>query len=182
MKMKSILTLGTLAAIGNLAYADAPKVPSAAPYIVLSENLDEPNGYGFCLDTLGRGQTDLMQTHTCKPHQEGESRDYSGYDTRFSYNSETGQIESYPFEGFCVQALVTDTASVFALLECSDHPRQSFLYDESDLTLRLKENTDSCITVSSETEAAGPWVKRSLMLQNCEEVDASVKQWTVVPE
>lgn len=40
----------------------APNVPSDAPYIVLAANHDEPNGYGFCMDTYGPGQTDLMQT------------------------------------------------------------------------------------------------------------------------
>ena len=29
-------------------------VLSDAPYIVLSANLDEPNGYGFCMDTYVR--------------------------------------------------------------------------------------------------------------------------------
>jgi hypothetical protein len=29
------------------ALASAPEVPSDAPYIVLADNLDEPNGYGL---------------------------------------------------------------------------------------------------------------------------------------
>ena len=182
MKMKCIVALGALVVISNVVYADAPEVPTAAPYIVLSENLDEPNGYGFCIDTLGAGQTDLAQTHSCKPHKEDEPNDYEGFDTRFSYNTSTGQIESFPFDGVCMQALISNTVSVFALLECSDHPRQSFVYDGTDQTLRLSEDKERCVTVASETEEAGPWVKRSLTLQNCEEVDASLKQWTVVAE
>ena len=182
MKMKSIIALGALVAMYNVAYAEAPEVPSAAPYVVLSDNLDEPNGFGFCMDTLGAGQSDLMQTHSCKPHKEGETRDYSGFDTRFSYDSTTGHIESYPFEGVCMQALLSNTTSVFALLECSDHSRQKFVYNDTDLTIRLAEDPERCVSVASETEEAGPWVKRSLTLQNCEEVDASLKQWSVITE
>ena len=182
MKLKCIVALGALVAIGNVVYADAPEVPTAAPYIVLSDNLDEPNGYGFCIDTLGAGQTDLAQTHSCKPHKADESRDYAGFDTRFSYNASTGQIESYPFEGVCMQALLGNTVTVFALLECSDNSRQKFIYHDADQTLRLSEDKERCVSVASETEAAGPWVKRTLTLENCEEVDASLKQWSVVSE
>ena len=81
-----------------------------------------------------------------------------------------------------MQALIANAVTVFALLECSDSPRQSFVYDDTDKTLRLSEDKERCVSVSSETEAAGPWVKRSLTLQNCEEVDASLKQWSVIPE
>ena len=71
-----------------------PNVPSDAPYIVLSANHDEPNGYGFCMDTYGPGQTDLMQTHSCKPAKADAARDYAGHDTRFEYNPETQQVMS----------------------------------------------------------------------------------------
>ena len=164
------------------ASADAPKVPSEAPYIVLSQNLDEPNGYGFCLDTYGPGQSDLMQTHSCKPPSEGEPRNFAGHDTRFEYNASTMQIVSYPFEGFCMQALIAIGKTEFALLECSDHPRQKFIYNDVDQTLRLNEDKDSCVAVVSETVPAGPWVKRGLTLQACEETDASLKQWTIVAD
>ena len=162
--------------------AGAPSVPSDAPYIVLSVNLDEPNDYGFCMDTYGPGQTDLMQTHSCKPAKEGAARDYSGNDTRFNYNSETQQIMSYPFEGYCMQALIASDVTVFALLECSDHPRQQFSYSEEDKTLRLAEDLNHCVTVAAETVPAGPWVKRPLHLETCDEVEVSLKQWTVVTE
>ena len=69
-----------------------PNVPSDAPYIVLSANHDEPNGYGFCMDTYGPGQTDLMQTHSCKPAKADAARDYAGHDTRFEYNPDTWPV------------------------------------------------------------------------------------------
>ena len=40
----------------SLLMAAAPNVPTEPPYIVLSDNLDEPNGYGFCIDTYGAGR------------------------------------------------------------------------------------------------------------------------------
>lgn len=180
--MRNITVLSAIVAFSPAAYADAPQVPTAAPYIVLSDNLNEPNGYGFCLDTHGRGKSDLMQTHSCKPAKDGEPRDYSGNDTRFTYDADTGRVASYAFEGLCMQALIASDTTVFALLECSDHPRQKFAYESTDQTLRLDENQDLCVSVATETAPAGPWVKRSLALQNCAEIEASLRQWTVVAE
>ncbi|MEP3333570.1 hypothetical protein [Sedimentitalea sp.] len=177
----TIFTISLLGVAG-IANADAPKVPSEAPYIVLSENLDEPNGYGFCIDTYGAGRSDLMQTHTCKPASEGEPRSYEGNDTRFEYDANTMQVASYPFEGFCMQALIATDKSEFALLECNDHPRQKFAFSEADQTLRLNEDNTKCVVVSAETVPAGPWVKRALSLENCDEVDAVLKQWSIVSE
>ena len=99
---------------------------------------------------------------------------------RFSHNLETGRIASYAFEGFCVQALIASELTVFALLECSDHPRQAFTHDEADGTLRLAEDPERCVSVGSESVPAGPWVKRPLALEACEEVDDSLKRWSVV--
>ena len=180
--MRYMILLALFVSTPSSAYADAPKVPTATPYIVLSENLDEPNGYGFCLDTYGRGKSDLMQTHSCKPAKENQPRDYKDNDTRFIYDVDTSRVVSYAFEGFCMQALIAPEATVFALLECSDHPRQKFVYNNTDQTFRLDEDQDRCVSVASETAPAGPWVKRPLMLQNCDEIDTSLKQWTVVAE
>jgi len=182
MYTRNIIVLCAIVGFSGVVRADAPKVPTAAPYIVLSANLDEPNGYGFCIDTYGAGQSDLMQTHSCKPAKEDQPRDSGGNDTRFMYNAETGQVASYAFEGVCMQALIASEVTVFALLECSDHPRQKFVYDIASRTLRLDEDQDRCVSVASETVAAGPWVKRPLMLLSCEDTDASLKQWTVVAE
>ena len=65
--MRNLLILCASVAISASACAEAtssssptptstiatPNVPSDAPYIVLSANHDEPNGYGFCMDTYG---------------------------------------------------------------------------------------------------------------------------------
>ena len=56
------------------------------------------------------------------------------------------------------------------------------MYDAEDQTLRLHEDNEQCVVVESETVPAGPWVKRPLTLQACSEIDATLKQWTVVTE
>ena len=163
--------------------AEKPNVPTQAPYIVLSANLDEPNGYGFCLDTYGPGESELMQTHSCKPKKEdGTPRNDPGHDVRFEYDVATKKVSSYAFEGQCMQVLVAKGKSEFALLDCSDHPHQNFVYNEADQTLRLDEDQTYCVAVVSETQEAGPWVKRPLDLVECSETDSSLKQWLVVSQ
>ena len=189
--MKNILTLKlliVLLAFSGLAISAAPEVPSLAPYIVLSDNLDEPNNYGFCIDTLSRGKNDLMQAHTCKPAREGAERDAPDNDVRFDYDPETLQIVSYAYEGYCMQALIAINRGgisgyAFGLLECdSELQRQKFVYDEDSGTLRLHEDQGQCIGVAPETQVAGPWVARPLVIEACGDLEDSLKQWTVVPE
>lgn len=81
-----------------------------------------------------------------------------------------------------MQALIASDVTVFALLECSHHPRQKFTYYAEDKTMRLAEDQKRCVTVASETVPAGPWVKRPLQLETCDEIESSLKQWTVVTE
>jgi len=179
--MRNVFLLCALISYSGFAHAEAPKVPTEAPYIVLSHNLDEPNGYGFCIDSLSRGKTDLMQTHSCKPAKAGRARDDQDNDTRFAFNPDTSRVESFAFEGFCMQALLAgENPTVFALLECSNHPRQKFIFNNEDETLRFGEDEGLCVSVANETVPAGPWVKRALTLQSCDDADASLKQWTVV--
>ena len=180
--IKFLTSTSILLFVAVSASADAPNVPTDAPYIVLSDNLDEPNGYGFCIDTLSRGQTDLMQTHSCKPAKQGAARNSSGHDTRFEYDEDTSQVASYAFEGFCMQALIADVTTVFALLECSDHPRQKFVFNAHDQSLRLHEDQTRCVSVAPETVPAGPWVKRALHLTECDDTEEVLKRWTVVQD
>ncbi len=78
--------------------------------------------------------------------------------------------------------LASGRDTVFALLECSDAPRQKFVYNQDDKTLRLEEDQARCVGVVSETASAGPWVARGMVLASCEELEDSLKQWTVVSE
>jgi len=165
--------------IGHVSAAE-PNVPTEVPYIVLNENLDEPNGYGFCLDTYGPGQSELMQTHSCKPKKDKDApRNDPGHDVRFEYNAETKKISSYAFEGQCMQVLIAKGKSEFALLDCSDHSHQKFVYNKTDKTIRLDKDQNYCVVVDSETQKAGPWVKRPLKLSECSETESSLKQWLI---
>ena len=161
--------------------ASEPKVPTEPPYIALNKNLDEPNGYGFCLDTYGPGQSELMQTHSCKPKTAaGTPKNDPGHDVRFEYDPITKRISSYAFENQCMQVLVATGKSEFALLECSDHDHQKFIYMSTDKTLRLESDQSYCVAVVGETQEAGPWVKRALQLVECNKTDSTLKQWLIV--
>ncbi len=177
---RTFLALGALISLTGQAQAVAPQPTTPAPYIVLSDNLDEPDGFGFCFDTYGRGQTDLLHTHSCKPSKGGQMSDDRDNDTRFSMDPETGRISSFAFKGLCMQALIAADVTVLALLECSDHPRQRFSYDAGEQTLRLKENPSLCLAVGPKTLPAGPFVRRPLELVSCDSLDAARKQWTIV--
>jgi len=180
--MSKLILATSLILSPSLLMAAAPNVPTEPPYIVLNDNLDEPNGYGFCIDTYGPGKSELMQTHTCKPKSpEGSPRNYSGHDVRFEYNSETNKIKSYAFEGLCMQGLLAKGKSELALLACSDAKQQGFVYQE-DQTFRLKADTSYCLAVTSTSQEAGPWVKRPLELIQCDEAEPILMKWTVVSE
>ena len=48
---RTFIGLGALVFFIGHAQAEAPQPTTPAPYIVLSDNLDEPDGFGFCFDT-----------------------------------------------------------------------------------------------------------------------------------
>ena len=175
-----ISILSTLVFFISHVSAAEPNVPTEAPYIVLNENLDEPNGYGFCLDTYGPGESELMQTHSCQPKTDkGTARNDPGHDVRFEYNPETKKISSYAFEGQCMQVLIATGKSEFALLDCSDHPHQKFVYNKTDKTIRLDKDQNYCVVIDSKTLEAGPWVKRALKLAECGKTETVLKQWLI---
>ena len=182
-KTKIVTIIAASGVLCTAALAAPPEVPTEPPYIVLSDNLDEPNGYGFCIDTMSLGLNDLMHSHTCKPAQPGAERNSNQHDVRFMYHADSMQVESYAFEGLCMQALMAaGRDTVFALLECSDASRQKFVYNQDDQSLRLAEDQARCVGVAPETAPAGPWVARGLVLASCEELDDTLKQWTVVSD
>ena len=66
-----------------------------------------------------------------------------------------------------MQVLIATGKSEFGLLDCSDHSHQKFVHEEKDGTLRLNADQNYCVAVVSETQEAGPWVKRRLTLVEC---------------
>ena len=47
---------------------------------------------GWCIDTVGRGLSDKLHAHSCKPQ---------GGDVQFSYNEDSLQIDSATYENKC---------------------------------------------------------------------------------
>lgn len=180
--MRSFTLICALAAIGTSVWAEAPHVPSDAPYIVLADNLDEPNGYGFCLDTAGRDLSDFAQAHTCKPAVKDDAGNPKPNDTQFRYDGDTMRVESVAYPGVCVQVLMSPYMTAFGLLDCDDHPRQKFVLSPDDQTLRMGEDPSQCVSVVSVTSAAGPWSSRQLALTPCDTTEDLLKQWTFVTE
>ena len=58
-----------------------PKIKTPAPVIHLSNNLDEKDELGYCIDTIGRGRSDRLHLHSCKPE---------GGDVQFTLDISTG--------------------------------------------------------------------------------------------
>lgn len=180
MRFFSLICL--LVGLGTSVSADAPQVPSDVPFIVLADNLDEPNGYGFCLDTAGRGLSDFVQAHSCKPPAKDGAGNPTPNDTQFMYDADNMRVESVAYPGVCMQVLMSTYTTAFALLDCDDHPRQKFVLSSEDQTLRMGEDQTMCVSVTSETIEAGPWSRRDVALTACDETEDALKQWTFVAE
>ena len=174
----SIKNLGTLswpllAAIPVVAAP--PELQTPAPVIYLADNMDEQDALGWCIDTQGRGWSEQLHTHSCKPE---------GGDVQFAYNGEMRRIVSVEFPGKCATLRGEAAAGVsFDLLDCSSgSAAQSFSYDAGALEFRPEGDTSLCIAAGAQSRAAGPYMSRDLVLAPCASTDAALKQWVVKGE
>lgn len=158
------LCLSLLFALPAAALAEAPNIQTPSPVLFLADNLDEPDQLGYCLDTLGRGQSDRAQVHSCKPN---------GGDVQFQFDQATRQIKSVAFTGICLD--VADQN--FALVECSDVESQKFLFDSETGEIQLATNTDLCLSTAAESRQAGPYMSRDLSITECDATPANLKTW-----
>jgi hypothetical protein len=154
------------------ANAATPQLQTPAPVIYLADNLDEKDKLGWCIDTLGRGWSEQLQTHSCKPQ---------GGDVQFSYDEETRQIESVEFPGKCATLHEAAAAGVsFDLLDCSaTSAAQLFSYNAETLEFMPEGDGSLCIAAGAASKSAGPFMSRDLELAPCASTDASLKQWVV---
>jgi len=154
------------------ANAAAPQLQTPAPVIYLADNMDEKDELGWCIDTLGRGWSEQLQTHSCKPQ---------GGDVQFSYDEETRQIESVEFPGKCATLHEAAAAGVsFDLLDCSaTSAAQLFSYNAGTLEFMPEGDGSLCIAAGAASKSAGPFMSRDLELAPCASTDASLKQWVV---
>lgn len=165
-----------LSSLGTLsANAAPPELQTPEPVIYLADNLDEQDNLGWCIDTLGRGWSEQLQTHSCKPQ---------GGDVQFSYIKETRQIASVEFPGKCATLHEAAAAGVsFDLLDCSStSAEQLFTYNAVTSEFMPEGDHSLCIAAGAGSQSAGPFMSRVLELAPCASTDAKLKQWVIKGE
>ncbi|MDT7858352.1 ricin-type beta-trefoil lectin domain protein [Rubrivirga sp. S365] len=150
----------------------APTIQTEGTLIYLADNLDEEAGLGWCIDTVGRGQSDQLHAHSCKP---------TGGDVQFSFDADTGHIESVEYGGLCMAYSDPENVEVpFGLLDCvDDEPTQRFAYDSDTMEIKYGADPPQCVTVAETIDDAGPYQSRDLIMAACADLPASFKQWVI---
>ena len=149
--------------------AEPAQVRTPSPVIFLADNLGEKDGLGWCIDTIGRGLSDKLHAHSCKPR---------GGDVQFRYDQSSKQILSVPFTDKCLTALQSTAGSRFGLLQCdSGDSNQRFLSVEG--SFQLEQDNNLCIAVDIEIDSAGPFQSRGLALSNCESTESVRQKWVI---
>lgn len=156
-------------ALVDAASAAAPELRTPAPVIYLADNLDEKDKLGWCIDTLGRGFSERIQAHSCKPQ---------GGDVQFIFKEDTGQIASVEFAGKCMTLNDPQNEKVpFGLLDCTSNASQEFTYDAAAMQIRFAGDETLCVAVSPTSRRAGPFMSRDLILSPCSGTDNALLQW-----
>ena len=152
------------------AYSAPPDLKTPTPVIYLADNLDEQDNLGFCIDTVGRGFSERLHAHSCKPR---------GGDVQFDYDR--SRIVSATYAGKCATLQAPAAAGVsLGLLDCSEASAgQIFDYDVDAMEFRPGADRNLCLVVGAESRTAGPFMSRSLELAPCASTDAARKQWRV---
>ncbi len=155
------------------AQSGPPDIKTPAPVIHLSDNLDEKDGLGFCIDTVGRGFGDQLHAHSCKPR---------GGDVQFAYDARSSRIMSAAFAGKCATLTAPAAPGVtLGLVDCSnDSAEQVFVYDSSAMEFRPGGSQSLCLAVGAASRSAGPFMARSLLLAACATTNLWLRQWSVV--
>ncbi len=171
------LRTALFAAIASLALphsslAESPIIQTEGPIIHLADNLDEEASLGWCIDTEGRGLSDQLHAHSCKP---------TGGDVLFSYTAVNGRIESVTYTGRCMAYNAPDSVeNPFGLMACDEtDPNQRFVHDAENGQIRLGADATQCVTVSATIDDAGPFQSRDLLLVACEDLDPRLKTWII---
>ena len=161
-----MLTVATLPAT-----AGSPNVRTSSPVIHLADNLDEADGLGWCIDTVGRGLSNRLHAHSCKPR---------GGDVQFRHDMVTGQIVSMPYDTKC--AISAGVSETLGLVDCDpESEAQKFTYAAGDQTIHPSSENGLCLVVGETSTSAGPYMSRALLLAPCAETDLARKTWIVLP-
>ena len=180
MKYFKARLLYTVAILTGLALsgpvlAASPNIDTPAPIIHLADNLDEKDNLGWCIDTVGRGFSDRLHAHSCKPANRPHG------DVQFRYDTQTRQIMSAEFANKCAELLAPATVGgKLGLLDCSTNSAlQKFDYDVSNKTIRIAGSQNICLAVAPTSRKAGPFMSRDLVLEQCDSTATKFKQWVI---
>ena len=175
MRIMPNLTLApvTLIVAATAANAAPPELRTPAPVIHLADNLDEADGLGWCIDTIGRGLSDRLHAHSCKPQ---------GGDVQFRLVETTGQIVSVAYEGKCMAHLHPDDPSEpLGLVDCDAAAvAQKFVYAPETMTIHPSIDDTKCLGVGAYSRSAGPFMARDLGFTACTEADVRFQQWSIM--
>ncbi len=169
------------------SFAVPPDIKTLGPIIYLTDNLDEKDNLGYCIDTVGRGLSDRIHLHSCKPR---------GGDVEFTYDNKKQRIKSATFDNLCVElrtkrAIEDDaqtlkienkveiTGSEFKLVRCRNKMMQRFTYNQFSNQIHLTGADNFCLVAGSESQTAGPFMSRSLELAHCVNIRPEYKTWTI---
>lgn len=168
----SMLATAALFVAATAANAASPDLRTPAPVIHLADNLDEADDLGWCIDTIGRGLSDRLHAHSCKPR---------GGDVQFRFAEATGQIVSVAFEEKCMANLhPEDPTEPLGLVDCNaSASAQRFIHDPDSMTIRPSEDETMCLSVGANSRSAGPFMARSLRFSECSEAHMRFQQWIV---
>ena len=152
--------------------AEEPVIQSEGALIYLADNLNENAKLGWCIDTEGKGFSDQLQAHSCKPE---------GADTQFSFDATHSMIKSVAYEGKCMALSEPENTEIpFGLLDCvKDDVTQQFIYDTDSMEFHIGSDESKCVTVAETIIEAGPYQSRDLIFASCADLDPSFKQWVV---
>ncbi|MEP4474067.1 MAG: ricin-type beta-trefoil lectin domain protein [Lentilitoribacter sp.] len=169
MKYPAFLALSFAFLVANV-FASEPDLKAPNPVIYLSDNLDENQNLGWCIDTVGRGYNDQLHAHSCKPQ---------GGDVQFKFLAGTSQIQSVEYPEKCV-ALVDESSEKlpFGLVDCdAASTSQMFTYHADTLKITLASDTEKCMAVGAQSRSAGPFMSRDLIIGNCADLPKTHMQW-----
>ncbi len=155
------------------AEAMPPDLRTPSPVIYLADNLDEEDKLGWCIDTVGRGLSDRLHAHSCKPR---------GGDVQFKFDAASGRIRSATFDNLCAEILGDAKAGAkLGLLTCGDKAAQRFVYASSGSEFQVRSDTSLCLAVGPASRRAGPFMSRDLVLAACAGTEARYKAWVIKP-
>lgn len=155
--------------------AQAPVIQSASPVIYLANNLDEKDKLGWCIDTKGRGFSEKLHAHSCKPDK-GKA-----LDTQFSFDQQSGQLHSVAYQGKCAALNnPADKTTPFGLIDCdANSVAQKFSYQAEAMQIQIGSDQAKCMVVGAASRSAGPFMSRDLIVADCNKVDKKYKQWVI---